>query len=287
MTSLQSLAIAFNNSLLTEDIGAPGGPSMALSSITFNLLSILRLTGPPRNVENTLNILYVPQLVHLDLGLESSDGEIFTDIRPIFRRFLTLNGPCLKDRLRTLYLYSEELQSDIKDYLDSFQTFTQLDTLNVDAWDCFFSTSCLANFLRGNRIWSNLTVLHLTTLSRADENQVPDTFSIAALPLLAGSFPNLLRLTITIDNADQDAMKTIAVENLRKGHNLESLAFHRLPRDWSYSSPAAVTFALFLHQLFPKLKTVETECYGSKQSEWMANVREILEKEGTNSIETS
>ena len=106
MTSLQSLTIILDDYHLTEDIGTSvsGGPLMALSPITFNLLSKLLFSGPPRDIENTLPILHVPQLVTLGLGLRSRDGEIFADIRPAIQRFLTLNELDLKDRLRTLLI---------------------------------------------------------------------------------------------------------------------------------------------------------------------------------------
>ena len=277
MTSLQSLTIRsrYRDSHLTEDIDMPmpGVPSMALSPITFNMLSKLDLTGPHRDVENMLNILHVPQLVTLSLDLRSRQGEILTDIRPITQRFLTLNEPYLKDGLRSLYLQSDTFT--MQRYLGPFQIFTKLDTLRVHIWKCFFSTLSLTNFLHENKLWSNLTVLHLVHVSRPDPNRLADMLSIAALPLLAHSFPNLLQLSIMIENPDQDAMKAIAVENLRKAHSLVSLDFDCLPRDWIYSTSTAATFASFLHRLFPKLRMVECyDCY-----KWIANVREMLEKE--------
>jgi len=51
-----------------------------------------------------------------------------------------------------------------------------------------------------------------------------------------------------IENPDQDAIKAIAVDSLRKAHGLESLNFsYVLPRDWIYSELTAVIFASFLH----------------------------------------
>ena len=282
MTSLQSLTIRseYRDSRLTEDIGMPimmpGVPSMALSPITFNMLSKLDLTGPHRDVENTLNILHVPQLATLSLDLRSRQGEILTDIHPITQRFLTLNEPYLKDGLRSLYLRSDIFTHwDMQHHLGLFQNFTKLDTLQVHIWNCFFSTLSLTNFLHENKLWSNLIVLHLVYISRPDPNRLADVLSIAALPLLADSFPNLLQLSITIENPDQDAMKAIAVENFRKAHSLVTLDFDRLPRDWIYSISTAVTFASFLHRLFPKLKLVK--CF--REEKWMMNVWEMLKKE--------
>jgi len=233
MTSLQSLTIRseYRDSRLTEDIGMPmpGVPSMALSPITFNMLSKLDLTGPHRDVENTLNILHVPQLATLSLDLQSRQGEILTDIHPISQSFLTLNEPYLRDGLRSLYLENDIFTHwDMQHHLGRFQNFTKLDALQVHISNCFFSTSSLTNFLHENKLWSNLKVLDLVHFNGADP---ADMLSIAALPLLADSFPNLLQLSITIENPDQDAMKAIAVENLRKAHSLVSLAFDRLPRD--------------------------------------------------------
>ena len=275
MTSLQSLTISFQyrDSRLTEDIGTPmpGAPSMTPSPITFNLLSKLDVRGPHRDVENTLDILHVPQLVTLNLGV---GRENLTDIRPIIQKFLTLNEPYLKDGLRSLTLQSGVYTPYIQHYLGPFHIFTKLNTLQVISWTCFFSTSSLANFLCENKLWSNLTVLHLLHLSRAHEDRFANVLSIAALPLLADSFPNLLRLSITIDNPDQGAIEAIAVDNLCKAHSLVTLNFHRLPSDWMYSTSTAVTFASFLHRLFPKLKTLK--CY--KHKKWIVDVQEMLKK---------
>ena len=277
MTSLQSLTIRsrYRDPHLTEDIDMPmtGVPSMALSPITFNMLSKLDLTGPHRDVENMLNILHVPQLATLRLDLRSRQGEILTDIRPISQSFLTLNEPYLQDGLRSLYLESDNFTHwDMQHHLGRFQIFTKLDTLQVHIGNRFFSTSSLTNFLHENKLWSNLKVLDLVHFNQADP---ADVLSIAALPLLADSFPNLLQLSITIENPDQDAMKAIAVENFRKAHSLVTLDFDRLPRDWIYSISTAVTFASFLHRLFPKLKLVK--CF--REEKWMMNVWEMLKKE--------
>lgn len=265
---------------LTEDIGTsmPGGPSVPLTPITFNLLSKLHLKGPPRNVENMLNILHVPQLATLDLLVKSRDGENYPDIRLITQRFLTLNEPYLKDGLRSLCLRGDafpQMIVNLPDYLDSFRIFTKLDTLHV--LNCWVSTSSLANFLRENKPWSKLTFLQLLHPKKANENHLADVLSIAALPLLADSFPNLRCLIITIDHPDQDAMETMAVENLRKAHSLESLYLDRLPRDWIHSKPTAVAFASFLHRLFPGLKTAACGICGDHR-EWMMDVGEMLKK---------
>ena len=281
MTSLQSLMINLENFHLTEDVGTPvsGGPLMALSPITFNSLSKLLLSGPPRDIENTLTILHVPQLVVLSLGLISRDDENFTDISPVIQTFLALNGPYLKDGLWTLSLKFDFTLLNMKDYLDSFQIFTKLDTFEILASNAFFPTSDLASFLHENNVWSNLTVLHLSHhCLEVNQNRLANALSIATLPLLADSFPNLLHLSITINNPDQDAMKEIAADNLRKAHSLESLRFeYSLPRDWIYSTSTAVTFVSFLHQLFPKLKTVES----FRHEEWVMMVQELLREAQT------
>jgi len=252
---------------------------MALSPITFNLLSKLLLSGPPRDIENTLTILHVPQLVVLSLGLISRDDENFTDISPVIQTFLALNGPYLKDGLWTLSLKFDFTLLNMKDYLDSFQIFTKLDTFEILASNAFFPTSDLASFLHENNVWSNLTVLHLSHhCLEVNQNRLANALSIATLPLLADSFPNLLHLSITINNPDQDAMKEIAADNLRKAHSLESLRFeYSLPRDWIYSTSTAVTFVSFLHQLFPKLKTVES----FRHEEWVMMVQELLREAQT------
>ena len=183
--------------------------------ITFNVLSKLHLTGPPRNIENTLNILHVPQLVTLDLHLKSEDGENLTDFRPITESFLTSNGQYLKDGLRSLCLESGFAQLSMAHHLTPFKIFTKLDTLPVRVWNYqFFPTSSLANFFHENKAWSNLRVLCISHFAEAHRN-LGDELSIAAPPLLADSFPNLLCLSIVFNDSDQEAIEAIATDNMQ------------------------------------------------------------------------
>ena len=275
MASLRSLSVSL---LSVGDFGQPG-VSRDLGLITLGLLSILDLTGYFRDVENMLNILFVPKLDTLRLDFQCED-EMITGISPFIEGFLTTNGQHLKDGLRTLDLRTDSTRSSIENYLHSFKAFIKLDSLHIRPSGFqrdHLSASGLASFLHENKPWSDLTCIYLDGGHvRVDLDQIDDTLSIATLPLLADTFPKLLHLVISICNPDQAAMKTVTMDATRTPHGLETLRFIcELPQDWIYSTSSAVAFASFLHQLFPKLK--EVACYN--RSEWINEVQEMLKKE--------
>ena len=269
MTSLRSLTVALHSE---GNFGQPGsaGVSKNLGLITFGCLSKLNLTGHFRNIGNMLNTLFVPKLDTLYLDFRCED-EIIANISPFIYGFLTLNGQHLKDGLRRLSIKSDSKEFSIEGYFDSFKGFTKLHTVRFDTWSFPISASGLANFFHGKKLWSDLTAIHLVGHS----DQPNDALSIAALPLLADSFPKLLHLAIGISNPDQAAMKRVTTNPTRTTHNLETLLFCKLPPGWIYSTSSAVSFASFLHQLFPKLKEVIS--YNHKK--WMVEVRGMLKKE--------
>ena len=271
LTSLQSLMVAFH------DFGYPASTEVSrnLSLITFDLLSDLNLTGQFRDIENMLNILHVPKLDTLTLVFQCGFGDqIITDIGPSVERFLTSNGQYLKDGLRTLSLRTNSAGFSFEGYPNSFKAFTKLDSLHVGTSDFHISTSSLAKFLQENKIWSDLTAIHLESTC-TNSNRVNDSLSIAVLPLLADTFPKLRHIVIAIYNPDRAAIKTVTMNATRTPHGLETLRFTRpLPQDW-ISLTSAVTIGSFLCRLFPKLKKVE--CY--EKSEWINEVQGMLKKE--------
>ena len=277
MTSLRSLKIHLASFLLTDDFGQPVSSKTlrTLGLITFGLLSDLSLTGNFLDVKNMLNILLVPKLDNLDLAFQASSwhDDFITDIGPFMEGFLTSNGQHLKDGLRTLSLQIGSTELNIEGSLNCFKAFTELDSLHLEASGFHISTSSLANFLHEHIIWSNLTSLSLSNGN--DISPSDDKLSIAALPLLADTFPKLLHLRIAISNPDQAVMKTVAADPVLRHHSLETLRFLNLPRDWVYSTSSAVAFASFLHQVFPELEMVGCP----RWYEWMRNVQEMLKKE--------
>jgi len=275
MASLRTLMVDF----LSDDFGQPasGGVSRNLGLITFGLLSHLHLAGHFRRIENVMNILLVPKLVSLSLHFQCGDDSI-TNIGPFIEGFLTLNGQHLKDGLRTLSLKTDFTEFSIEGYLDSFKAFTKLNSLCVLTSRSQISMSGLANFLHENKLWSDLTAIDLDSAYVAS-SQINDALSIAALPLLADKFPKLLQIQITIDNP---AIKTDTTNATRPPHGLETLSLASpLPDDWTCSTSSAVDVASFLHQLFPKLKKVESD----EESEWINEVQEMLkEKKAYNAL---
>ena len=271
MASLRTLMVNF----LSDDFGQPasGGVSRNLGLITFGLLSHLHLASHFRHIENVMNILFVPKLDTLSLHFQGDDESI-TGIGPFIEGFLTSNGQHLKDGLRTLSLETDLTEFSIEGYLNSFKAFTKLNSLSVLTSCSHISMSGLANFLHENKLWSDLTAIHLDS-SYVDSGQFNDALSIAALPLLADKFPKLLHIEIAIYDPDLDAIKTDTTDATRPPHGLEtlSLAFP-LPDDWTCSTSSAIDVASFLHQLFPKLKKVECD----DESAWINEVQEMLKK---------
>jgi len=277
MTSLRSLVIRLASVHLTENFGqlVSDGALRTLGIITFGLLSDLDLAGDFYHVKYMLNILLVPKLVTLRLEVLARLGDTITDINPLVQGFLTSNGRYL-DRLRSLSLRARYAQLSIEGYLSSFKVFTNLDKLEIHtASNARFHilTLGLADFLCGDRIWSNLTSLSLGNDNDTDRSD--DVLSIAALPLLADTFPRLQYLEISIYNPDQATMKAIAANAVRRSHSLKALWLFKLPQKWIYDTSSAVAFASFLYQVFPKLKVL----YSSEHYEWMNNVQEMLKKE--------
>ncbi len=225
-----------------------------------------------------LNVLFVPKLAILILDFKT-DGDEITELSPFVEGFLALNEQHLTDGLRTLSLKTNSMKLSIEGYVNSFKAFTKLDSLYVTSRSSFhLPTSSLANFLHDNKVWSNLTVLHLDSgyfCSNRFDADVVNMLSIAALPLLADTFPKLLHLTITIHNPDETTMEMTTVNVTRTPHGLETLGFiGLLPYDWTYSTSTAISFASFLHQLFPKLK----EVWCTVPSKWVEDVQEMLKK---------
>ncbi len=95
--------------------------------------------------------------------------------------FLTSNEQHLKDGLRKLSLHFGSTALTLDGYFNSFKVFTKLDSIEVTSWSDI-PTSSLASFLHQNKVWSNLTDLHLDSGHPLNLNQM---LSIAALPLLA------------------------------------------------------------------------------------------------------